>query len=234
MGARDTLSVRHYGGSPGSHTHDHFQVLLGLDGVLELEVNGRGRRVGAGEGLVIAPGDRHDFESLRGARCLVLDSADPTWARLQAQAPSTDVLSLAQYLASACDNAHLRARELGPTLLLEAWGPVTAPPRRARRFIDWAALQTWAQQALARPLTSADLAARVHLSTAQFNERCREELGTSPMHWLRELRLAQARRLRAQGLPVAEVARRCAYRSPSALTAALRRSDPPSSATRDD
>jgi len=42
------LSLRRYGASRGSHAHDHFQVLIGLDGVLDLEVEGRGRRVGAG------------------------------------------------------------------------------------------------------------------------------------------------------------------------------------------
>ena len=72
--AGDHLSLRRYGPSPGSHSHDHFQVLLGLDGVLELEVEGRGRRVGPGEGLLVTPGDRHDFESSDGSRCLVLDT----------------------------------------------------------------------------------------------------------------------------------------------------------------
>ena len=43
------------------------------------------------------------------------------------------------------------------------------------------------------------------------------------MAWLRELRLAEARQFRSQGLPVAEVARRTGYHSPSALTAALRK-----------
>ena len=38
------LSVRQYGASHGSHHHDHFQILVGLEGELELEVAGRGRR----------------------------------------------------------------------------------------------------------------------------------------------------------------------------------------------
>lgn len=235
MGAPDTLSVRHYGASPGSHAHEHFQVLLGLDGVLELEVEGRGQRLGAGAGLVIAPGDRHDFESALGARCLVLDSGDPGWARLIALTPPPDALPLAQYLASACAAGRARARQLGPALLLEAWTTLAPPPPlRLRRAIDWTTLQAWAQNAAANPLSVADLAARVHLSAAQFNERCRQELGTSPMAWLRDLRLDRARQLRTLGLPVAEVARRCGYRSPSALTAALRRAADASDANADD
>ncbi|MBE0588289.1 MAG: helix-turn-helix transcriptional regulator, partial [Hydrogenophaga sp.] len=113
-------------------------------------------------------------------------------------------------------------RLLGPALLLEAWAP-PAVPQRARRAIDWTALTAWAQAHGREPLQVADLAMRVHLSAAQFTARCREEQGQSPMAWLRDLRLTAARRFRSQGLPVAEVARRTGYRSPSALTAALRR-----------
>lgn len=219
---RDELSVRQYGGAPGAHAHAHFQILLGLDGVLELEVQGRGRRVGAGEGLVIAPGDRHDFESAQGASCLVLDSVQPAWGRLLTQPPSPDLWPLARYLAASCVAGRVRAQSLGPALMLEAWTP---PPLRLRprRPIDWATLNAWASARAATPLSVADLAAQVHLSPAQFTERCRQDWGMSPMAWLRALRLDMARRLRASALPVAEVARRCGYRSPSALTAALRR-----------
>jgi quercetin dioxygenase-like cupin family protein len=73
--AAHLLSVRQYGASHGSHSHDHFQVLVGLEGELELEVAGRGRRIGAGDGWVVPPGERHDFEALNGSRCLVLDTA---------------------------------------------------------------------------------------------------------------------------------------------------------------
>ena len=42
----DALSLRRYGPSPGRHSHNHFQVLFGLEGALELEIEGRGQRVG--------------------------------------------------------------------------------------------------------------------------------------------------------------------------------------------
>ena len=72
----------------------------------------------------------------------------------------------------------------------------------------------------------ADLARRVHLSPSQFTARCRDELGLGAIEWLRSQRLAQARLLRDSGLSVAEVAHQTGYRSPSALTAALRRDAP--------
>ena len=58
MGAsEDSLSLRQYAASHGSHAHSHFQVLLGLEGVLELEVQGRSQRIAAGQDCVIGPGE---------------------------------------------------------------------------------------------------------------------------------------------------------------------------------
>ncbi len=221
--ARDHLSVRGYGASHGSHDHDHFQILVGLGGVLELEVAGHGQRIAAGDGCVVPPGERHDFEARTGARCLVLDSHASGWARMASAAPQPATLALARYLARACAGGLPRAQDLGPALLLEAWAPATRrAPLRPRRAIDWDALARWAL-AEGPAATVAELAARVHLSAAQLAARCRDERGQSTQQWLRELRLAQARDWRAQGLSVAEVARRSGYRSPSALTAAQRR-----------
>ena len=214
MGPNGLLSLRRYGASPGSHSHDHFQILLGLSGALDLEVAGRGVRVAPGGGCVIAPGDRHDFESSRGSLCLVLDSAHPDWARCTGQRRSTkppaDALPLAHYLASALQQDRPLAQTHGPALC---------------RTINWPALQQWAAQQWHRELTVADLAAQVHLSPSQFSARCRDDQGMGAMAWLRGLRLAQARVLRSTGIAVAEVALRTGYRSPSALTAALRRAE---------
>lgn len=228
-GAHDPLSVRAYGASPGSHDHDHFQILVGLDGVLELEVAGRGQRIAAGDGCVVPPGERHDFESRSGARCLVLDTRAAEWASA-GLAPTAATRALAKYLAEACTRGLPRAQLLGPALLLETWQPVSGrawPTTRPRRAIDWADLAHWAGSRWAHQhIEVADLAARVHLSPAQFAARCRDELGQSTQQWLRGLQLDHARALRAQGISVADAARRSGYRSPSALTAALRRQRP--------
>ncbi|MDQ0573659.1 AraC-like DNA-binding protein [Variovorax paradoxus] len=221
------LSLRDYGASRGSHAHDHFQVLIGLAGVLELEVEGRGARVGAGDARVVAPGDRHDFESRSGSLCLVLDTRQATWARC-AERPPADALrlqALAQYLATCTQHpqASVMALQHGPALLLETWGAAAPANARSRRVIDWTALAAWAGSRWHEALSVADLASVACLSPGQFAERCRDEQGVSAMQWLRTMRLAHARELRLAGVGVAETARRTGYRSPSALTAALRR-----------
>jgi AraC-like DNA-binding protein len=225
-GPMASLSVRDYGESRGSHAHDHFQVLVGLQGVLELEVEGRGQRVGAGQGVVVAPGDRHDFGAVAhgGSRCLVLDTADACWAARTGHMPAdARVGALARYLALGLEGKSGATLALlqGPALLREAWGP--CEPIAGGRPIDWPALSVWLRAHWHLPLTVADLARQVHLSPGQFSERCRRENGLSPMQWLRDQRLAQARALRLGGMGVAETARRTGYRSPSALTAAMRR-----------
>lgn len=244
----DALSLRDYGPSRGSHAHDHFQVLVALQGVLALEVEGRGRRLAAGQGFVVAPGDRHDFEAETGAsRCLVLDTRDAAWTpHVGQRASGPQAAALARYLGLclALPRPPALALAQAPLLLCEAWalpphqggpgaarclpqgddgGSAAEPLSARRRPIDWPALAAWAATQWHRPLTVDDLAARVFLSPGQFAQRCRDAQGLSPLAWLRRLRLAEARRLRAAGLAVAETARRTGYRSPSALTAALRR-----------
>ncbi|HYF42858.1 MAG TPA: AraC family transcriptional regulator [Ramlibacter sp.] len=221
--AHDHLSLRRYGPSHGSHSHDHFQALVGLRGVLELEVEGRGQRIAPGDAWLVAPGDRHDFESAAGSECLVLDTRLDLWSLCRpSPARPAQLRPLAVYLAQALLQHQPLAALHGPALLLEAWR-TPATPQRPRRRIDWQALAVWAQARLDQPLTAADLAAQAHLSPSQFALRCHEMHGVSPLQWLRLQRLARARQLRDAGLAVAEVARRTGYRSPSALTAALRR-----------
>lgn len=221
-GAGDSLSLRTYGPGPGSHAHDHFQALVGLEGTLELEVEGRGRRLGEGQAFLVAPGERHDFESAGGSRCLVLDTRLELWSLCSASPiDPRQVDSLARFLSQALLRNQPLAALHGPALLLEAWGP--AARAHLRRRIDWAALQAWAQSRLDQPLGVAELAARVHMSPSHFALRCQQAQGMPVMQWIRSQRLARARQLRALGMPVAEVARRTGYRSPSALTAALRR-----------
>lgn len=219
-----SLSLRHYGASHGSHAHGHFQVLLGLDGVLELEVQGRGQRIGPGQGCVIAPGERHDFEARSGSRCLVLDTAHTGWAHCPAQpAQAMQALALAHYLAQALQHPHSPAQHHGPLLLLDAWRATAPLPRRHQRAIHWERLAVWVGQNLHQTLNVAQIAQQVFLSPSRFAERCRCETGLSPMQWLRRQRLALALELRDGGMGVAETARRCGYQSPSALTAAMRR-----------
>ena len=218
------LSVRHYGAAPGSHAHVHAQVLWSLHGTLELEIEGRGLLLPAGQAVLLLPGQRHDFQGRDGNRCLVLDTADPQWSRRPARPDHPDAAHhLAAYCAHALAGPDMPPAELLAMLLARAWSRAELPAR-TRRDVDWDALSRWVLEHLHRPLTASDLAARALLGDSQFRARCRDELGCSPMQWVRSLRLERFQALRGAGVGVAEAARRAGYASPSAPTAALRRS----------
>lgn len=222
--AGNILSIRSYGACAQRHAHPHSQVLWALDGCLELEIDGRPAALSAGDGLVIRPGEAHDFEAARGSRCLVLDSTDPSWLGRPRQPAQHEALQhLTRYLEQALQQGLVLPLALGPTLLAQSWGPL-AGATRARRDIDWAGLNRWLTAHLAQPISVRDMAQQVHLSESQLRARFVTALGCSPMQWLRQLRLQHAQALRATGVSVAQAAQRCGYDSPSALTAALRRS----------
>lgn len=227
--AHPTLSLRRYGVSPGSHAHEHYQVLWGWDGALELDIEGRGTRITAGLVAVIPAGARHDFwaarHQLAPAGCFVLDTAESALEALAGRVWSTDpgLGHLLRYFDSrGAEPLPAAAIELLSASLWADREAARAMPR-AGRAIDWVALQAWVDAHLDAPLDVARLAAQVHLSPSQFAARCVAERGLPPLAWLRARRLVAARRLRERGVPVAEVAARCGYRSPSALTAAMRR-----------
>jgi AraC-like DNA-binding protein len=219
------LSLRAYGPSPGSHSHLHFQVLLGVSGTLELEVDGKGQRIASGQGCVIAPGQRHDFDARTGAQCVVLDTTSAAWEACGPVPFKPKVArALSQYLQLALQSHNPLVQHVGPSLMLDCWQtPAYVEARRQARAIDWMALSHWCQARLHGPLTVADLAAQACLSPTQFAQRCKLENGQSPMQWVRALRLARAQALRASGWDAERCARQCGYQSASALAAALRK-----------
>jgi transcriptional regulator GlxA family with amidase domain len=80
------------------------------------------------------------------------------------------------------------------------------------------ATRAWALERLEQPLTVAALARHAHCSARTFARRFRAETGTTPLRWLLDRRLDDARRLlETSELPVEVVARRCGFGSGAAL-----------------
>ncbi|MCF3102166.1 helix-turn-helix domain-containing protein [Streptomyces roseoverticillatus] len=82
----------------------------------------------------------------------------------------------------------------------------------------------WAQEHLEMPLTVSDLAARAAVSPATLHRRFRAQLGTTPLAWLTQERLALACRLIERGATQVEtVARRSGLGTAANLRALMRR-----------
>lgn len=220
-------SLRTYLGGHAPHAHSHAQVLLGVEGGLALEVDGRSAWVDATAGLVIPAGATHGFESRAGARvwvvdapaCLGLDrlrafALPPGWA-----ANPGSCSRPGQGTASRADGqtgTGLSAAQVLDTL-------DQAARVQVRRPVEVARLQAAIADTLHQPWPVQRMAALYCLSVPRFQVRWQALTGLSPQAWLRGQRLDAAQRQLKAGWPLETVALQVGYRSASALLFALRR-----------
>lgn len=233
------LSLRHYHHEQIAHSHQHAQLVIGLSGRLDFEVEGRGCLVGY-HGLAVVPADTHHIcASAEGSRCLVLDVPDDDWLqqRLGQHANAgRRLLQTAQHLQlnasqsqlvdwlAACPINDPVIAQQGAALLLST---LSSSDLMAARPIGLplAALNAYIDKHCGHPLQVADLARVCGLSAARFHARFLAETGHTPMEHVRARRLQLGRELLlGSQLPVGEIAARVGYASQSAFTAALGRS----------
>lgn len=238
MTAGPTLSLRHYRHDLIAHSHDHSQLVFGLGGRLDFEVQGHGALVQR-QGLMVVPaGAHHTCGSPSGSDCLVLDVPDEHWLyeQLGRHADASRRLldrpgplsldsrqqQLVDWLASSPVDDPLIAQQ-GAVLLLASLNAHTLPASVQRR-LPYAAFDAHIEQHAAHPLQVADLARLAGLSSARLHARFASECAMTPMDYIRQRRLLKARRLLQQTcLPIGEIAAQVGYSSQSAFSAAMLR-----------
>lgn len=202
----DPKLVRRYDREGGKHTHDHAQVLFGMNGTLLVEVEGHGAWVDPTSGLVVPPGASHTYCADRTARVLVLDDLT---------GPATE-----RFRRFALPQGWQKG-ELGTETLVETL--LNASTIRSRRRLDLEALSECVDADLVRPWSVADLAAVCCLSPQRLRARFAQALGQSPLAFVRGRRLNRAEELLGRGFSLERVALQVGYSTASALSAALRR-----------
>jgi AraC-like DNA-binding protein len=232
------LSIRHYTHDLICHSHEHAQLVFGLSGRLDFEVEGHGSQVVSQMLSVIPYEARHACGSPTGSRCLVVDVPPASWLQqhlgqhasavrrlLDTSATfslNTQQSQLVSWLANSPVNDPVIA-EQGCALLLASLS-VQAPAMPSSSDLPMAALNAHIDRHAAHPLQVSDLAQLAGLSVARFHVRFMQEIGQTPMDYVRTRRLEQARELLLNtALPISEVAARVGYTSQSAFTAALSR-----------
>ncbi|WP_194787927.1 AraC family transcriptional regulator [Pseudomonas sp. UFMG81] len=230
------LSLRHYRHELIAHSHDHPQLVFGLQGRLNFEVQGRGALLGRQALMVVPAGAHHACGSPAGSHCLVLDVPGEHWLSEQLGAHADDSRrlldrpgaltldsrqqQLVDWLAASPVDDPLIARQ-GAVLLLASLNPQAAPVAASTR-LPYAAFDAHIEQHAAYPLQVADLARLAGLSSARLHARFSAECGMTPMDYVRQRRLLMARRLlRESALPLGEIAAQVGYGSQSAFSAAI-------------
>lgn len=235
---RPILTLRHYSHDLIVHSHDHAQLVFGLSGALDFEVEGRGSQVVQQSFVVVPAGARHACGSPRGSRCLVLDVPDGDWVgqclgdhadasrRLldrNIRLPlDTGQSQLVSWLAGSPVDDPLIAQQ-GAVLLLASLNGARQQTSGSRR-LPYTALDAHIDQHAAYPLQVADLARVAGLSSARLHARFVAERGQTPMEYIRSRRLHKAvGLLRDSNLPIGEIAHQVGYSSQSAFAAAVLR-----------
>lgn len=96
--------------------------------------------------------------------------------------------------------------------------PAPIADRRLARALDFMSAS------LAKPLSLTELAREAGISVHHFGRRFRERTGMTPLAYLTDLRMREARQLmRATDFPISHVAATCGYGNPAAFSAAYRR-----------
>jgi AraC-like DNA-binding protein len=223
------LSLRHYGPDADPHAHDFDQIVLPHRGVLEMEIDGRGGRVQAGQAALVRCGTRHAFAAHGDNLFVVANIGAALIAPFEAQfetlrdraflpvdAPVRGLLDyIAGETAGEVDDA---VAALWTPLLLRglALSRPAADPRLARA----AALIA---RDFAGPLSVKDLAAEAGMSQSRFFAAFSRAFGQSPHAYLAGMRLRAAQRLLSDtALSIAQVALRTGHSDQSALTRGMR------------
>ncbi|MGF6331955.1 AraC-like DNA-binding protein [Pseudomonas sp. BS3782 TE3695] len=235
---RPILTLRQYTHDLIVHSHDHAQLVFGLSGALDFEVEGHGSQVVQQSFVVVPSGAHHACDSARGSRCLVLDVPSEQWVsqslgdhaeasrrllgsagRLSLDAGQSQLVS---WLAGSQISDPLIAQQ-GAVLLLASLNNAK-PDSVGGRRLPYSALNAHIDQYAAYPLQVADLARIAGLSSARLHARFVAECGQTPMDYIRSRRLHIAvHLLRDSALPIGEIACRVGYSSQSAFAAAVLR-----------
>lgn len=224
------------------HAHDFHQIVIGLQGQAEFEIEGLGGAISAFSGCIVPANHVHYYMGQGVNRQLILD--------LPANAPSLtgyhhelsrlfdaprffaldkplkhylDFLLLEQadspQSLSTTQSDRLAATFLG--CLHARLGGATSQP--ATRQFDLAKLDHFIDRHLSCPISVADLAAQACLSEAHFRSRFREQTGLSPWQYVRRRRLEAARRLLEEShMPLSQIALNTGFAHQSALSHAFR------------
>ncbi|HVO04156.1 MAG TPA: AraC family transcriptional regulator [Candidatus Cybelea sp.] len=227
-----SLDLRSYPDEVSAHDHPYHQVILALEGALEMEIGTSGGRCAEGRvdqarGALVPAGTLHAFSGIGRNRFVTLDIGSDSRAApsrlLASGSPFFAVPRAVEHLLHYVESRHgltAEAEHVAPLLAAalaepQAGQEMPDPVLRAIGFL---------RGAYRRPITCADAARAAGLSTARLHALFAQWVGMGPGHYLSALRLDHARDRLARGAePIAEIALDAGFGDQSAFTRAFRR-----------
>lgn len=219
-----------YKGVRPAENHPHAQLVLALQGGLEIEINGQAGCLDVEHGAFVAPGLVHTQLAKLGNRFLVLNCgekaieapvreqlADSTFLPI-----SPSVRQLISFMETA-EQENFPLNAFADQLLQLLTSSLVSHPmiRPKPRLAHLAAL---VEKSLDCSWTVQEMAFKTGLSPSRLHAVFQEQWNTTPGQWLADLRLAKARQwLAVTDIPIAEMAQMLGYSDQSAFTRAMGR-----------
>lgn len=239
------------------HDHDYHQIVIGVDGNAEFEIEGLGGSIAPLSGCIVPANHVHYYEGVGVNHHLIINlpsDAFPLAGKHREFARLFDAplffsldTSLTHYLdflvqeiSHMAEGAPqpLAHHELMATTFLSCLSVRLQPAQdlpSGQQRINLASLDQYIQQHLSQRLSVADLARYACLSEAHFTDCFRQQAGVTPYQYLLNKRLRTVKHLLlSTRLPLSEIADQTGFSSQSSLSHAFRRSfgHPPSALRR--
>lgn len=223
------------------HNHGYNQVVIGLSGQTEFDIEGYGNLVCPGQGCLVTADSEHAFSGIGKNEILVLnvpvDQVQPSYSvermeRLFDQSSYFHLDSQAQNLIQVLTaemTAHpddlLLSKACTDTLmcvLQRHFKPLNG--ERPAKRLNMDAIDQYILQHLTRKISVTQLAGLAFLGESQFHFLFKEQTGVTPHQYVLKKRLEMAKQLIEESqLSLAQVAQSSGFASQSSFTQAFSR-----------
>ncbi|MDR5761849.1 AraC family transcriptional regulator [Caballeronia sp. LZ035] len=230
---RPAVALRRYAATQASEVHDFHQIVLGVEGSMDMAVDGRGARIDRSGAWIIPAGARHDYWAVGDNRQLVLDLPLTSLAvpeRFFEQArcitlhPSITRL-VAGFAQGASGNQSSECQRFAWHAAAHLCGALMHDAGHAAfpsQGLDFARIDAWLRRHLAEPLRIADLAAHCGFGMRRFHQLFNDAFGETPHRYLQRLRLDTAlTRLADPHAALMDIALDCGFADQSTFTHAF-------------
>jgi AraC-like DNA-binding protein len=199
---RPAVSLRRYEAAQASDVHDFHQIVLGLDGSMEMAVDGNGARIDCSGAWIIPAGARHDYWADGDNRQLVIDLPATSVAVPERYFERARAVAIDSRVTQAVAEVARRASGDTPFSDRFAWQAAahlcgalmhdTDDSIDMMRGLDFARIDRWLRLHLSEPLRIADLAVHCGFGMRRFHQLFNEAFGETPHRYLHRLRLDTA------------------------------------------
>lgn len=222
------LHLRSYDASRESDRHDFAQLVLPVNGQIELEIGGKLGLVDALQGGVVPPQTWHSQCSRVRNQSIIMDMdssvlEQATWSRLL----DRSFISINPGARKLIEYMSIMAQQTSLTPpLVAGWTPLlldTLALGKTQATSRLSALVAHVQENPGLPWSTQSMAHYTGLSVSRLHAVFRDELQKSPHAWLLQQRISHACRLLARSHShIADIALASGFSDQSALTRAMR------------